>query len=419
LDPPEPLLLQRLKLVDEIRSAFLKGIRSVLLRAPPASGKTSLLALVYKALPNSRFIYVSCVRFDATSGTRQELEDYIVECAQKQGYSFTSFDRLLGSVDFLVLDDAQRTFHLINFWEGLLKTSPSRTFVVIAAAAYSLKFHKDTPAQFGLRLDYNNLKLTLDEVNTLVDQWLYCGNDKAVTPLFTEDLRKLIHEISAGHVFLCRAILRSLGRRVKASRVLTVDLIEHVVSSQCIGSEDLERCLQADSTSLTPARSHLLTSVIVNDSTSVGSGASEELQAAKEFLVKMAVLVEESDGSLIFASPLHKLYFSSIFYPGQASLPPSSLHKYILSTISHMKASTLLQTVERVSGGAITEAAYSHAFYQASICCLTPRHKTFVNISRWVKHAADVQGPRGGTGNTGFTLLNTRGVSAIILYFNI
>ena len=111
--PLDECLLPREGLIDKIVNK-LKVVNSVLVRGPPACGKTTALQLMYMKLNPApgKCLYVSCLQFLSSKLT---LERYMVGKAEAEGIRGLSFNELINTVDYILLDDAQRSYDVVDF----------------------------------------------------------------------------------------------------------------------------------------------------------------------------------------------------------------------------------------------------------------------------------------------------------------
>jgi hypothetical protein len=103
--------------VDKLIHAGNNG-RFTSLKAPPASGKMSLL----QTMANKRIAFVNWSTFQKAAGkSDQSATDFVLELAHAEGFTFLSLNRLMSGLDYLVLDDAQCLWDT-ELWDALLKT---------------------------------------------------------------------------------------------------------------------------------------------------------------------------------------------------------------------------------------------------------------------------------------------------------
>jgi predicted AAA+ superfamily ATPase len=92
----------------------LENAGSVLIRAPPASGKTSLLQLFLQHKQNegvTDIVYVPCANVCGDT----DLESLVLTSCTERGFSFKNIHEVMTGLTILVLDDAQCTWEHERF----------------------------------------------------------------------------------------------------------------------------------------------------------------------------------------------------------------------------------------------------------------------------------------------------------------
>ena len=147
----DPWLLQRLRLQDKV----LQSGTRVLITAPPAAGKTSLIQLLaqHSRVSNAKLLQLS------TLGARQKLHEagLPTDLASVEALSAQEVadwwslvlqqpeDSALAHWDYIFIDDAQLLYGVANFWARVLK-HPGRTSIFFFASTAMESLMLNTPA---------------------------------------------------------------------------------------------------------------------------------------------------------------------------------------------------------------------------------------------------------------------------------
>jgi hypothetical protein len=200
VDVGSPICLPRESLVNAIINTVRDKSSHVFIKAPPASGKTSLLNLVTNAL---NVLGWSCTYVLMLANTT--VKDHL----RTQGYLNGIGSLVRGSV--LVVDQAEHSFNDSNFWAAF-KTGEldMSDILVIAAASYRFKpLSAEAPVRHASFNFNHGLRLSSNEQLELYEK--ICQNVFAKIGLnSSDDLRAAILEQSGGSagiiVQLCKAI---------------------------------------------------------------------------------------------------------------------------------------------------------------------------------------------------------------------
>ena len=143
-DLVDPLLLPRERLVQAVINAIssqcaMNGV--IRITAPPASGKTSLIALVQRSLQklNVFSLVINCLDFDSNQS-----ESWLFEKFRNRGVPYEHMERIRRVV---FLDDALPLFKRQGFIDGLVKGSRNIQWVVVTS--YNAELVPDAASPFS------------------------------------------------------------------------------------------------------------------------------------------------------------------------------------------------------------------------------------------------------------------------------
>jgi hypothetical protein len=356
--------LERKKLVEYVqRQVHANSI--VLMSSSPGSGKSSMYKLFKAASKDLTVIYISLMNQGTAyeSLRRRGLDLELLTCSKN----------LLKNKIVFFMDDAQKKYGEISFWESLCKGSgqwiPTNIKFLISAT-YDFSAGVESPVEFRSlpRVERGDFLLSDEEGYQLLE-----FPDAGLPP-------NIRH-----HKILKEVLVKECGGLVGALRMSIHAFINEIHSSKN-GAIDEASCLQycfSDSFAQHMARcfgsNHL--NPVGNDLKSflkalfgnknLCSYSFESAQDNKIFsaLKKAGILADLSGNSVGFSSPLAKRYYFKWIFPKRTPDAPSSLRELIEKVISSMSSSVLKNST---LGEFPKEAVFQHLFMEGLALYTSP-----------------------------------------------
>lgn len=206
-DPSKPPFIRRDSLVEQIVTDILDAqMASVLLRAPPAVGKTALLQAIARRLSQlgKKVAVVECATYaEAFEKRDQASSSESGQCPRRDSALQTDVKQKMediGPDGVLLLDDAQLLYSRKSLWSLLLKSTG--TPKIIAAAAMDLNtFSPSTPFNFQKVYSATDLCFTEQEAILLFNECLQLWFGKIEE---NNELREVV--LGACEVVGCRKV---------------------------------------------------------------------------------------------------------------------------------------------------------------------------------------------------------------------
>jgi len=346
------------------RSRFVSFITSnanpiVIIRSPPATGKTSLLDLTeafLKRSPNTKI-----VRFPVSGNNDNLLSRLELEVSHKLT------PQVLNALDrhtWILIDDAQLAFENEAFWKVVIKdieTANSTHIHVVIAATYDLMSQGSTPCVFTNYAHVGDLRLTATEASSLYDG--YVGKLEFVNDWtgFKDTLLRL----SNGHVGVLTGGIAMLHRAYSNSQKI---LTQEEALTALRGSEfrlDLARCFPCK-TLMSDGQREAVAGTILNGPSGGKIGTTNGMDPAEQ-LVRSGILSNDGTFSCLVAQ---WLYFN-IFY-ARPTTRPESIESLILQSVKSMSALRLRQSCDPDTFNFPKEAAFQQLFNEAMTLLLPP-----------------------------------------------
>jgi len=328
---------------DALVSKLLKLVLNaqfVVLSAPPAYGKTSLLQLLkMKAYENNW----DCVYISFAGGNPNELlrtETGIDVEGQK-----IEFELFPGQPILILLDDTQIVFNQVGFWRILVKAMPAKIgsnfsryrFVFAATTDLSIQ---GSPVEFKVmpRLSRPELLLSAEEQSDLYDM---CVRELPDVYRTWKALKMAVCKDSGGHVGVITRGVRCLADADKSHFDSKEEkALQYLYSKLYL--ELLCRCFSVSpDLNLPPPVSKFLSQIFVQAPMVMGvPSLDRDTKIVVELLVKGGVMIYE--GSLVkFATPAAKRFFYDRLFPSRSSFNPETIEDLALGAIATMSSNVL------------------------------------------------------------------------------
>jgi hypothetical protein len=274
-----------------------------------------------------------------------------------------------GKQFIIFLDDAQYKYEELNFWGQLVKANslwiPDNIKFIISAT-HSLSGAKESMVEFGSlpRLSRKDFLLSDDEAFQFLD----------LADIGLPGKMKSCHILKA-------VLVKQSGGLIAALR-LSVDFLkeeymydhkptETAMLQSCFSNQFLDRMARCfgsgHSLPIGEDFQYLLKRFLVDESYELTKWSMPEDQDPFLSLKKSGLLVELSDTSFGFSSPLAKRYYFRWIFSNRSHLVPSSLSELIRNVISKMSC-TVLQ-ISKVLGGFPKGADFQHVFMDGLALC--------------------------------------------------
>lgn len=256
LSSDSALVLYRSHLVERVMGYLAKS-SFVVVAAPPATGKTSLLQLVGQRCRNAEYD-TYFLRFS-------EADDPFARLREITGIDLlgNTSAKPSGKTKVLFLDDCQTQFSNPSFWEHLCKGQTqnklSAEFRVVFACTYNLST-RGSPVcfrSFQGRLNRRDLLLTTEEAIAFFTQFLERSRLSAWEKMHS--LRHALLSDSAGQVGLLSLYMTTLALDSDKGQATEARLIQSMLS--CATLNRIQRCFPLnglDTGSVPPAEKEFL-----------------------------------------------------------------------------------------------------------------------------------------------------------------
>ena len=357
--------LDRIELVNKIRK---RANPIIIIRSPPATGKTSLLDLTEMALTSNTSGFKNRVTRLDLNGRDDQNPMTLLE--KKLGASLTIEEiRSLITDDhhlWILIDDAQLAFKAESFWKVVMKDFEvvgSRNIHVVIAATYDLSSQGTTPYSFGEYPHILDLKLLRQEAEALYDGYVSNIFFAKGWMGFKDTLLRLADGhvgVLSGGISMLHRIYADTNKRLSESQALDA-LRDHRFRV------NLNRCFPCRTLMNDDQRKAVGKTII--DGQSEGcyvNGAQGSIDdPALVNLVRAGVLSSEGTFTCLVAQ---WQYFNQ-FYKRPAH-GPATIEELVVQAVESMSALRLRQSCD--NGNFPKEAAFQHLFNEAFTMLLPP-----------------------------------------------
>ncbi len=374
-------LVPRTHLINVMES-HLRSSRFLLLNSPPASGKTSLLQLFASAMPSSYVFHpISCLRL-TTPG---------IELLKEKGLDLVGETCIYGPDDppvFYLLDDAQMKYDETTFWYLLIKKLPNwlvpTNIKFIICATHMLKLGVDSPVEFGNlpRLTRDDLAVTSEEFTKLTSAGIQFDWDPTfLKTVIANECGKLI-----GAIQITMYEITENFFHMKEAHPSQSDVLQYFFSEKFI--ERTGRCFGVQ----LPTPSSKLRAFLV---TCFFQPVPKKHQISKKddlnltILNKAGVILENSNGTIGFSSPLAKRFFTKALFPNRSSTNPLSLKSLIKDSVKRLSSSLLRRSA--LSDSFPKEAVFQHMLMSSLASLTLPSCAILPELSEVCPDGAGIQ----------------------------
>lgn len=342
---------------------IIESRKIMIIRSPPATGKTSLLDLTKEAL-TARSGNVKIVRFpmiegqSSTDGLLRTLKD-LLEVGLDLPYGFEEINR----ETWILIDDAQLAFQAVGFWQVVIKSLENfPNLHVVIAATHDFHHIGTTPIIFAEYPHLQDLRLSLEEAGVLYDGYIKTLPFARGWEAFKEKLLRL----SNGHVGVITGGIALLhDEYYNNQKMLTMDKAFESLQSESF-KHRLDLCFPHQRTMNEEQRdlvANTICGIGLADGDVIKTNDNESTLAQ---LVRVGILSTDGTFSCLLAQ---QQYFNNFYQ--RPSSAPNTITDLILQSVKSMSALRLLQS----SAGRDfpKEAAFQQLFNEALTLQLPPR----------------------------------------------
>ena len=355
--------LPRNELVRKLQS-LVSSNSIVLLTSPAGSGKSSLYKLYKAATLNAKVVGIP---FDERTAFEQLCDE---------GIDFKNriiSEKLDGKNVVVFLDDAQKKYSEVSFWEALVKATGiwiPENIKFIISATHSLSGGKESPVEFQSlpRLSRMDFLLTDEEAYRFLE---FTDIGLPVNMRDHKILKDVLVKESGGLVGALRLSINSLTGEFHSYR--NCGISESLCLQYCLSLpfvQNMARCFGSGHSY--PAGEdfkNFLQKCFENEKIQLNILSNQQDEESYSSLKKAGILVELSDSTFSFSSQLAKRYYFKWIFPKRSDTAPESLIELVRNVISSMSATTL-QNSTRL-GDFPKEAVFQHLFMEG-LASFTP-----------------------------------------------
>lgn len=372
------VVLYRQGLVDRVIAATMQdhgAKRFLVLGAPPAYGKTSLLQLLGRECDSRNVLYqhISAPQ----GGNFQQIAKHFCDLTGIDLYNERIEDRSPGNrnrTKLIMIDDAHQLYHIEAFWIRLFKSFPridgSSKFRFIFAVTYNLRIG-GSPVSFNdptvARIGAEEFFLTPDESKELWTMYLH-QHKLSAWKVFDQLQRSIILDCG-GQVGVITATFAFLKNKQEnyGGKMTESDLLRLIFNCEHLDS-NLDRCFDLPLNVAEPVVK-FLAKIYISGTKDSFTYPSEAEKMYLRHLIRGGVLTAEEQvtgggGNFQFTTPVAKRVYYRHLFPNCASYGtvPQSVDDLVISAIKRFRSGSLTNAAH-ASGSAQPfpkEAAFQH-----------------------------------------------------------
>jgi hypothetical protein len=356
--------LKRNELVAKLQN-LVSSNSIVLLTSPAASGKSSLFKLYKAATENVKVVGISFLSektpFELlkAKGIDLEGENIKEELSQKNVVFF--------------LDDAQKKYCEVSFWEALVKATgiwiPEKIKFIISAT-HSLSGGNQSPVEFQSlpRLTRMDFLLTDEEAYRFLEL------SQIGLPANIREhriLKDILVRDSGGLVGALRLAINSLKGAFHSYKNAPIQ--ESLCLQYCLSLpfvENMARCFgSVHSYPSGEDFKRFLKNCLSDEKVPLKFLANQQDNDTYLSLKKSGILVGPPDANFGFSSQLAKRYYFRWIFPNRSETTPTTLRELIMNVIGNMSATILKNSTQ--CNDFPKEAVFQHLFMEG-LASFTP-----------------------------------------------
>ena len=388
-DSPQDWVMEGLDIRSEMKSwrkttckillGHLKEVQSVLVSAPPFSGKSSL-ATLFEEFANKFFqttIFITPLR--------NQHNDYDLEYTLQKKTTLNSEQLLESSalkgkkernLTILIIDEVQLTYKDNKiFWDNMKLHSKSYNFYLLCFAGYGSNVPDTsitTPMIFDIYFGMDLMQLTPDEYDEFIAGYLNSDKGKQVPiPIETQSF---LSESTKNHVGMIKWSLYNIHKQFINNKLPPHEtLFEYLNSMSYLTVMKGVRAIpvkrsENDKDNLTIGEIEVLRSVMLYKEITVYDEDSQ-FKIVSE-LVRKGYIGCQKDKRFCFASDLiRKIFIDTLIRPKAQILDITienySLHDAVILVVERMSKDSLFAAAKFKNDHVLYERAYQMEFYRA------------------------------------------------------
>ncbi|PKC00883.1 hypothetical protein RhiirA5_427567 [Rhizophagus irregularis] len=346
---------------DRLKSIvdFVRKHRVVLLRSPPSSGKSTVgqtLRDFFESLSDGVYINLAGMCGKDEIYNSNKFDNYWKKMI---GRSWTEISECKEEI-YVIIDEIQVIYgNGAPFFWGSLKTilsseSNTRDIHIVLLGVYHPNVETiSTPLDLHYTLSLSVLLLTWEEFSQLVTKFIQrhvtLGSMNFIIP---DPVRRALYNLTAGHVGLCRFVLRVLRDQFRENGK-TVEMLQYLASTLLI--DGMIGCARAfywtRDWKVNKPETEFIRNKLLQPNTPFSGNLLDPV--IKKF-IKMGLIttINTNDERLTFSAPIMRSVLSNYLFNAPLNVnqsPSSTFDEFLLRTIERMSSSTLKESLGKGS----------------------------------------------------------------------
>ncbi|PKC55118.1 hypothetical protein RhiirA1_446908 [Rhizophagus irregularis] len=346
---------------DRLKSIvdFVRKHRVVLLRSPPSSGKSTVgqtLRDFFESLSDGVYINLAGMCGKDEIYNSNKFDNYWKKMI---GRSWTEISECKEEI-YVIIDEIQVIYgNGAPFFWGSLKTilsseSNTRDIHIVLLGVYHPNVEPiSTPLDLHCTLSLNVLLLTWEEFSQLVTKFIQrhvtLGSMNFIIP---DPVRRALYNVTAGHVGLCRFVLRVLRDQFRENGK-TVEMLQYLASTLLFNG--MIGCARAfywtRDWKVNKPETEFIRNKLLQPNTPFSGNLLDPV--IKKF-IKMGLIttINTNDERLTFSAPIMRSVLSNYLFKAPLNVnqsPSSTFDEFLLRTIERMSSSTLKESLGKGS----------------------------------------------------------------------
>ncbi|CAB4476615.1 unnamed protein product [Rhizophagus irregularis] len=346
---------------DRLKSIvdFVRKHRVVFLRSPPSSGKSTVgqtLRDFFESLSDGVYINLAGMCGKDEIYNSNKFDNYWKKMI---GRSWTEISECKEEI-YVIIDEIQVIYgNGAPFFWGSLKTilsseSNTRDIHIVLLGVYHPNVETiSTPLDLHYTLSLSVLLLTWEEFSQLVTKFIQrhvtLGSMNFIIP---DPVRRALYNLTAGHVGLCRFVLRVLRDQFRENGK-TVEMLQYLASTLLFNG--MIGCARAfywtRDWKVNKPEAEFIRSKLLQPNTPFSGSLLDPV--IKKF-IKMGLIttINTNDERLTFSAPIMRSVLSNYLFKAPLNVnqsPSSTFDEFLLRTIERMSSSTLKESLGKGS----------------------------------------------------------------------
>ncbi|GBC49492.1 uncharacterized protein OCT59_015739 [Rhizophagus irregularis] len=346
---------------DRLKSIvdFVQKHQIVLLRSPPSSGKSTVgqtLRDFFKSLSDGVYINLAGMCGKDEIYNSNKFDNYWKKMI---GRSWTEISECKEEI-YVIIDEIQVIYgNGAPFFWGSLKTilsseSNTRNIYIVLLGVYHPNVETiSIPLDLQYTLSLSVLLLTWEEFSQLVTKFIQrhvtLGSMNFIIP---DPVQRALYNLTAGHVGLCRFVLRVL-RDQFCENGKTVEMLQYLASTFLFNS--MIGCARAfywiRDWKVNKSEAEFIRNKLLQPNTPF-SGSLLDPVIKKFIRMGLITTINTNDERLTFSAPIMRSVLSNYLFKAPLNVnqsPSSTFDEFLLRTIERMSSSTLKESLGKRS----------------------------------------------------------------------